>query len=140
MFLIPYPNCCAGKVLQDIQFSRSAPEALDFVAQTCSYTSRFGENAGKRIFTLPGFIAFAGVEQIKSGGVWRTGTKGRADGLPVGYCKRLANYITKHKLGVVVMSPPQVNPVHPHRKVSSYVWNIDAKAFEKWVKTRKKLV
>ncbi len=48
--------------------------------------------------------------------------------------KRLAEYIIKHKLGTITTSKPERNP-NTRRLVQVWIWNVDKKAANKWLKS-----
>ena len=62
------------------------------------------------------------------------------------YCQRLADYIKKHKLGPVTVSPPNHNAMYGvpekenggHHMVTIYVWSVNHVAFKRWLAEHKK--
>jgi hypothetical protein len=45
----------------------------------------------------------------------------------------LAKYIKEHGLGTCISGRWTENPVHPGRKIKTYVWSLDIKGYKAWL-------
>lgn len=136
--------CCAVMELDYIQDEKTPPDVLSSVCRQIedeqslgSYDYQLGRYIRKPVSALKpsAFYTFTGVERVKKPAVPPSINRGTER---TGYGKKFANYIKKHRLGVLVESPVRANRVnHPDHFVKVWVWAPSEKALNKWWRKHK---